>query len=149
MGHGYGSIARDQPNDRQSLNRRLSPMFADLRYCTKKLFITCNHEHVMLASNEQRVTHYSTKITLNTVPSAALDLTTTPDSERSTALLIGSCNIPGAAALGAEKSKVSEFLKRQREVAQFQNTDHGIIWNRDFQFRPWHARVRGLGPWSK
>lgn len=78
-----------------------------------------------------------------------------PDSGKSSALLISSSKTPGAAALDAEKSDMSDFLKNEREVALVQKTDYIlyfvelastqktdkgiIIWKRDLQFRPFHS----------
>ena len=82
--------------------------------------------------------------------SAAFDFTVhgaIPDDGNSSQLLLRSCKIHGAAAHDAEKSKVSDFLRREREVALVLKTDKGITWKRDFQFRPFGMDVFGaLGP---
>ena len=85
--------------------------------------------------------------------SAAFDFTVhgaMPDNGKSSPLLISSSKIPGAAAHDAEKSKISNFLRREREVALVLETDKGITWKRDFQFRPFAMDVFGaLGPEAK
>ena len=70
-----------------------------------------------------------------------------PDDGKSSQLLLRSCKIHGAAAHDAEKSKVSDFLRREREVSLVLKTDKGITWKRDFQFRSFGMDVFGaLGP---
>ena len=65
-------------------------------------------------------------------------------------LLRSSCKIAGAAAIDAEKAKVSDFLRREKDVAPVLKTDNGITWKRDFQFRPFGMDVYGaLGPDAK
>ena len=78
--------------------------------------------------------------------SAAFDFTVhgaTPDIAKASAILISSCKPPGASAFHAEKTKVSDFLKREQEVALIQKTNKGIIWKRHFQFRPVGMHVHG------
>ena len=61
--------------------------------------------------------------------SAAFDFTVhgaIPDNRRSSALLIRSFSFPGAAALDAERRKLSDFAAREQEVALILLTDKGI-----------------------
>lgn len=51
--------------------------------------------------------------------------------------------IPGAAALTAEETKVSDFLRREQKVPLIQKTEKAIIWKRDFQFRPFRMSAHG------
>lgn len=52
----------------------------------------------------------------------------TPDFAKSRPLLSSSCKICGAAAIDAEKAKVSDVLKREQKVVLTQKTDTGIIF---------------------
>ena len=73
-----------------------------------------------------------------------------PDMGNSSVLLRSSSKIPGAAALDAEKSKVSDFLRHEKDVALVLKTDTGITWKREYQFRPFGMDVYGaLGPDAK
>ena len=82
--------------------------------------------------------------------SAAFDFTVhgaVPDSGCSSALLLRSCSLPGAAAHDAEQRKLADFAVREQEVALILLTDKGITWKRPFQFRPFGMDVFGaMGP---
>lgn len=72
------------------------------------------------------------------------------DSEKSSAMLISSCKIPEAAALDAEKAKVSDFLRCEREVALVLKSDRGTAWKRQFDFFPFVMDLFGaLSPGAK
>ena len=69
---------------------------------------------------------------------------------KSSPLLVASCKIPGTAAHDAEKSKIADFLRREREVALVLKTKKGLVRKRDYQFRPFGIDVYGaLGPDAK
>ena len=73
-----------------------------------------------------------------------------PEKGKSSAVLISSCKIPGAAAISAEKTKTADFVKREKQVALVPFTDKGITWKRDYQFRPLGMDVYGaMGPEAK
>ena len=70
-----------------------------------------------------------------------------PDSATSSALLRSSGNIQGAAALDAEKSKISALLRRKKDVANVLRADRGITRKLYYQFHPFGMDVYGApGP---
>lgn len=76
--------------------------------------------------------------------SAAFDITVhgaMADSGKSSALVISSWKIAGAASLGGEKCRVWEFLRREREVALVEESDEGIRWKNGSQV----CKMRGSG----